>query len=88
MTPAGQKRKKKRRRTRFSRLTIKLTQNQKKSLDQYCRARRTTANKLVKKLLKRFTSNYMDKESVEGFVTENQLDLFDRTGEDVPPGLH
>ncbi len=72
----GTPKKKRRKKVRYSQVTLKLTRNQQRSLDNYCKARRTTRTKLIKKMIRPFLSNY-SKEVPDGlYVTANQLDLF------------
>ena len=71
------KRKRKRKKIRYSKLTIKLSSKQKKSLLNYCRARKTTPNKLIKKSVKRYLNGFDKSVPEEYYVTENQLDLFE-----------
>jgi len=79
--PVG-KRKKRRKKVRYSKLIIKLSAKQKKSLQNYCKARKTTPSKLIKKSIKRYINGF-DKEVPEAYyVTENQLALFDEIEED------
>ena len=74
--PIGNPKKKRRKKVRYSELTLKLTRNQQRSLDNYCKARRTTRTKLIKKMIRPFLS-YYSKEVPDGLhVTANQLDLF------------
>lgn len=69
--------KKKRRKTRYTTITFKLTSRQKRSLQNYCAARRTTPTRLIKKMIRPYISNYDLKVPEELYVTENQLDLFE-----------
>jgi hypothetical protein len=69
-------RKKKRKKIRYSELRIKLSAKQKKSLVNYCYARKTTPNKLIKKMIRPYISNYAVNVPEEFYITENQLDLF------------
>jgi len=71
------KRKKKRKPTRFKTISLKLTAKQKKSLVNYCKARKTTPTKLIKKMIRPYISYYDVAVPKEYFVTENQLNLFD-----------
>jgi hypothetical protein len=71
------KRKKKRKKIRYSKLTIKLSSKQKKSLLNYCKARKTTPTKLIKKSIKRYIKGFDKNVPEEYFVTENQLELFE-----------
>ncbi len=74
--PVLKPRKKRRKKVRFTEVSLKLTKNQQRSLDNYCKARRTTPNKLIKKMIRRFLTNYAKEVPEESFVTANQLDLF------------
>jgi len=79
----GKPRKKKRKRIRYTKVTIKLTARQKKSLFNYCNARQTTPNILIKKSIRRFINGFDKKIPDEYYITENQLDLFEE-----PDKLH
>ena len=70
-------RRKKRKRTRFTTITFKLTSRQKKSLFNYCEARKTTPTKLIKKMIRPYTEKYAKDVPAELYVTENQLDMFE-----------
>ena len=74
-------RKKKRKKVRYSELRIKLSAKQKKSLINYCNARKTTPNKLIKKMIRPYISNYAVDVPEEYYITETQLDLFTDNGE-------
>ena len=69
--------KKSRRKYKYHAVTFKLTSGQYKSLKNYCKARKTTPIKLVKKSIERFISHYEHEVPVELYLTENQLDLFE-----------
>ncbi len=69
--------KKKSRRRKYHAVTFKLTSGQYKSLKNYCKARRTTPVKLIKKSIERFISHYEYEVPAELYLTENQLDLFE-----------
>ena len=70
-------RKKKRKKVKFKAITFKLSPRQKRSLINYCEARKTTPNKLIKKAIRRYIQFYASDVPAEYFVTENQLDLFE-----------
>ncbi|MBQ5855962.1 MAG: hypothetical protein IIW55_01485 [Bacteroidales bacterium] len=76
MSPNRNK-KKSRRRYKYHAVTFKLTSGQYKSLKNYCKARRTTPVKLIKKSIERFISHYEYEVPAELYLTENQLDLFE-----------
>lgn len=79
----GKQRKKVRKRTRYSKVTFKLTSRQKKSLLNYCKARQTTPNKLIKKSIRRFITGFDQHVPIEYFITENQLDMFEDPSEQL-----
>lgn len=69
--------KKSRRRYKYHAVTFKLTSGQYKSLKNYCKARKITPIKLVKRSIERFISHYEYEVPAELYLTENQLDLFE-----------
>jgi hypothetical protein len=71
------KSKRKRKKTRYVKITLKLTARQKRSLLNYCEARQTTPNKLIKKSIRRYINGFDKNVPQEYYVTENQLDLFE-----------
>jgi hypothetical protein len=71
------KSRKRRKKSRYTTVTFKLSKRQKESLFNYCEARKTTPTKLIKKMIRPYISNYHKDVPEELFVTENQLDLFD-----------
>ena len=71
------KKKSRRRNYKYHAVTFKLTAGQYKSLKNYCKARKTTPIKLIKKSIERFTSHYEYEVPAELYLTENQLNLFD-----------
>lgn len=75
-------RSKKRKKVRYSEIRIRLSYKQKRSLINYCHARQTTPNKLIKKMIRKYISNFADDVPEEYYVTENQLDLFNENGEE------
>ncbi|GAB4320740.1 MAG: hypothetical protein Kow00127_12990 [Bacteroidales bacterium] len=68
-----------RRKVRYRKITIKLGEKQYRSLTNYCKARQTTPNKLIKKSIRRFTTGFDIEVPQKYYVSENQLELF--TGE-------
>ena len=74
--PEIKSRKKRRKKVRYKEVSLKLSKNQQRSLVNYCTARRTTPNKLIKKMIRRFITNYSKEVPEESYVTANQLDLF------------
>lgn len=77
MSANKNKRKSRRRSYKYHAVTFKLTAGQYKSLRNYCKARRTTPIKLIKRSIERFTSHYEYEVPAELYLTENQLNLFD-----------
>ena len=67
----------KRKKVRYSKITFKLSSRQKRSLLNYCEARQTTPNKLIKKSIHRYINGFDKSVPKEFYITENQLDLFE-----------
>lgn len=70
------KKKNKRKKVRYKIVKIKVTARQKKSLDNFCKSRKTTTNKLIKKSIRHFLENYSNTVLPENHVSVNQLKLF------------
>lgn len=70
------RRKRKPKPTVFKEIKFKLSVRQRKSLRNYCKARRTTPTKLIKKMIRPFTQNYAESVPDDYYITANQLDLF------------
>ncbi|MBR6093262.1 MAG: hypothetical protein IKQ09_10680 [Bacteroidales bacterium] len=62
---------------KYHAITFKLSHGQYKSLKNYCKARKTTPIKLIKKNIERFISHYEYGVPPELYLCENQLDLFE-----------
>lgn len=62
--------------TKFRKVEFKLSENQFRSLMNYCKARKTTPIKLIKKSIDRFISGYELHVPPQYYVSEKQLDLF------------
>ena len=77
MSVSRNKKKSRRRNYKYHAVTFKLTAGQYKSLKNYCKARKTTPIKLIKRSIERFTSHYEHEVPAELYLTENQLNLFD-----------
>lgn len=77
MSVGNNKKKKGRRKYKYHAVTFKLTSGQYKSLKNYCKARKITPIKLIKRSIERFISNYEYEVPAELYVTENQLNLFE-----------
>ena len=74
-----QNKKRKRRNYQYHAITFKLSKGQYRSLRNYCKARKTTPIKLIKKNIARFITAYEYEVPQELYLTENQLDLFEET---------
>ena len=68
--------KKKRKPVKFKTIKIKVTSRQKRSLENYCKARRTTPNKVIKKSIRPLLENYADLVVIKNNQKINQLELF------------
>jgi hypothetical protein len=82
--PKNSARKKRRKRVKYQEVSLKLTKKQRRSLDNYCKARQTTRTKLIKKMIRPFINNYSQEIPEEIYVTENQLELFGQEKEESP----
>ncbi|VAW27319.1 hypothetical protein MNBD_BACTEROID07-1230 [hydrothermal vent metagenome] len=58
-------------------VSFKLSVKQMKSLKNYCRARKTTPTKLIKKSIRYYTENFSKEVSQKYYATSNQLDIFE-----------
>lgn len=69
-------RKKLRKPIKYKSITFKVTSRQKKSIENFCRSRRTTPIKVIKKSIQPLLDNYAHSVPLNNFVTVNQLELF------------
>lgn len=69
-------RKKTRKPIRYKSITFKVTSRQKKSLDNFCKSRKSTPIKVIKKSIQPLLDNYAQSTPLNSFVTVNQLELF------------
>lgn len=72
------KAKKSRKPLKFKTITIKVTARQKKSLINFCKSRRSTPNKMLKKAIRPWLQNYADLEVNMTSERVNQLALFEQ----------
>jgi hypothetical protein len=70
------KKKKRKKKIKYKKIVFKLSAKQKKSLENYCKARKTTPNKLIKKSISRYINGFDKSVPEEYYKTERQLDLF------------
>ena len=70
------KKKKKRKVVKFKTIKIKVTARQKKSLENFCKSRKTTPNKVIKKSIRPLLENYAGLVPVKGNEKIKQLQLF------------
>lgn len=54
------RKKKRRKAVKYKTITLKVTARQKKSLENFCKARKTTSNKIIKKAIRPLLENYTD----------------------------
>jgi len=66
-----------RKKHKYKVVSFKLSAKQMKSLKNYCRARKTTPTKLIKRSIKYYTGNFSKEVPRKYYVTSNQLDIFD-----------
>lgn len=63
-------------RKKYKTITFKLSPRQMKSLKNYCKARKTTPIKLIKKNIRTYIESYADHVPEKYYVTHNQLEIF------------
>lgn len=68
--------KKKKKGTKYKQVTITISARQKKSLMNFCRSRKSTPNKIIKKSIRPLLENYHDLEVNHTPEKVNQLQLF------------
>jgi len=68
--------KKKRKSTKFKTIKIKVSAKQKKSLENFCKSRKTTPNKIIKKSIRPLLENYSNLVVVHNPEKIKQLQLF------------
>lgn len=73
--------KKKYKKKKFKKFAFMLSERQMKSLKNYCEARKTTPNKLIKKSIKLYTEKFDQSVPKKYHIQHNQLDLFDKDSE-------
>lgn len=69
------------RRKKYKSVTFKLSARQMKSLENYCKARRTTPTKLIKKSIRGYIEHFATEVPEKYHVSHNQLDLFKKDKE-------
>ena len=75
-------RKKRRKVIKNKTVTFKLSAKQLKSLRNYCRARKTTPTKLIKKSIRNYTEYFSNVVPEKYHATHNQLDMFKKEQQD------
>jgi len=68
--------KKKKKTVKYKQVTITVSSRQKKSLINYCKSRKSTPNKIIKKAIRPLLENYHDLEVNHTSSRVNQLQLF------------
>ena len=68
--------KKARKPVRYRTINLKLTTRQKRSLENFCKSRGTTPNKIIKKSIRPLLDNYSSSVPSLPQVSANQLKLF------------
>jgi len=68
--------KKKKKAVKFKKVTITISSRQKKSLMNFCKSRKSTPNKIIKKAIRPLLENYSELEIHHSTVKHSQLQLF------------
>ena len=63
-------------RKKYKTISFKLSPRQMKSLKNYCKARKTTPIKLIKKNIRTYIESYADHVPDKYYVSHNQLEIF------------
>lgn len=80
------KSKPKRKKIKFKMVSFMLSEKQNRSLNNYCKARKTTPIKLIKKSIFRYINAYDLEVPKQYFVSERQLELFnEEKGKNLSP---
>jgi hypothetical protein len=66
-----------RKKIKYRKVMLKLSPKQNRSLENYCKARRTTPGRLIKKVIRPYLAGYDKQVPEEYYVSERQLDLFE-----------
>ena len=66
-----------RKKAKYKTVAFKLSAKQMKSLKNYCRARKTTPTKLIKKSIRYYIENFSEEVPQKYYATTNQLDIFE-----------
>jgi hypothetical protein len=69
-------RKKARKPIKYKVIAFKVTSRQKKSLENFCKSRKSTPIKVIKKAIQPLLDNYAQSVPLNNFVSVNQLELF------------
>ncbi len=69
--------KKRRKKSKYKEVRFKLSDKQMKSLTNYCKARKTTPTKLIKKSIRYYIENFSNEVPQKYYATANQLDIFE-----------
>ena len=72
----------------YKTVKFKLSKKQFTSLQNYCEARKTTPNKLIKKSIRYYTENFSDVVPPRFYATANQLDMFKEPEDDEENNLN
>ena len=65
------------RKVKYKKYTLMLSEKQKKIIDKFCDARKTSPNKLIKAAIKEYLQHYAHSLPQDDEISENQLRLFD-----------
>jgi hypothetical protein len=77
-------RSKKRKKIRYRKLVFKVSAQQKKQMDRYCKLKHITSVRMIRKALNEFLERHADEIPEEIIVSKNQLKLFELNEEHRP----
>lgn len=71
----------KKKKVKYKKITLKITESQNAALQRLCKKNKTTTVRYIKSIINNSTVNYKTPVKEKNYVTENQLSLFDFTDE-------
>lgn len=73
----AKKKKKKVKKIKYRKVSFKLTENQKKVIERYCKLKKTSPTRMMKSAIKDFLVRNAASLPDDDYISENQLKLFD-----------
>lgn len=71
---------KKKKKVRFRKIEIKVSNKQKSLLDRFCKVHKTSTKRLIKRSVKEFLERHASNPEHDDYISPNQLKLFEEEG--------